>query len=189
VTIPLTGLPTFTAGQFVRQGPLNQLSTGINNLSYLLTGVAATRAYIPAGTVSINASQSIANNTDQTVTWATAGVNNDVMWSAGSPDHLTVVTAGVYICWARTHFASNATGHRAAHLMINGTSIIANSLAVRAVPAVGTSADTIFTCITAPTRLPVGATIYLSVYQNSGGALNLLTALSGTMLAALRVGQ
>jgi hypothetical protein len=189
VTVPLTGMPTFTDGQFVRQAPLNTLSTGINNLSYLLAGAAATRSYIPAAAVKITSSQSIANSVDQTVTWNTAGVNNDVMWSSAAPDHLTVVTGGVYVCMAQVHFAANGTGHRAAHIMTNGTSIIANSIAVTAMAAVGTSADTLFLCISPPTRLAVGAQIFLSVYQNSGAALNVLTTLACTALGAIRVGQ
>jgi hypothetical protein len=189
MTVPIAGLPTFVTGAIVHQADLNLLSTAINNLSLLASGVVAPRSYIPAVAANINASQSIANNTDQTVTWNTSSVNNDTMWAAGAADHLTINSAGVFVLWARIHFAANATGHRAAHIMLNGTSIIANSVAVTALAATGTSADSIFTCISAPVRLPLGATVYLSVYQNSGGALNLLTALSGTMLSAIRIGQ
>lgn len=189
MTVPITGMPTFVTSTFVHQAQLNLLSTGINNLSYLLTGVAATRNYIPAGSASINTSQTISNNQDQTVSWNVAGLNNDVTWSAGAPDHLTIVTPGVYIAWAQAHFAVNATGHRALHVMTNGTSIIANSVAVGAVTAVGVSADTILTALSPPMRLSAGATIYLSVYQNSGGNLNLLNTLSGSFLALARWGQ
>lgn len=189
MTVPLAGLPTFVAASMVRQANLNALSTGLNNLSLLASGLVVPRSYVPAVGVNTNANQSIANNVDQTVSWNAASVNNDVMWAVGAPDHLTIKSAGMFIFWARAHFVSNATGHRAAHIMVNGTSIIANSIGVTAVSAVGTSADTIFTCITQPTLLPAGATVYLSVYQNSGVALNLLTTLSGTMLAAIRIGQ
>lgn len=187
--IVVPGMPTFVTASMVHQAQLNLLSTGINNLSLLLTGAVAPRSYIPAATASINTTQSIANNADQTVTWNVAGVNNDVGWASSAPDHLTVKSPGVYIAWAQAHFTSNGTGHRALHVMQNGTSIIANSIAVNAVPAVGASADTIFMAISPPLRMAVGAQIYLSVYQNSGGALNLLNTLSGSFLALVRWGQ
>lgn len=182
-------MPTFTDSAIVHQGQLNLLSAGINNLSLLAAGVVAPRAYIPAAAANINATQSIANATDQTVVWNAASPNNDGMWASGAADHLIVQSAGVFVGFARVHFASNGTGSRACHVMLNGTSIIANSVGVISVNAVGVSADTIFTCITPPMRLAAGAQLYLSVYQNSGGALNLLTTLSGTMLSAIRIGQ
>jgi hypothetical protein len=184
-----TPMPTFTDGQFVRQGQLNLLSAGINNLSLLLAGANQPRAYVPAVAANINATQAIANNVDQTVTWNTTSINNDGMWVNTATDHLTIGSTGVFLCWARVHFAANATASRAAHIMLNGTSIIANSVGVTSVNAVGAAADTIFTCMTAPLRLAAGSTLYLSVYQNSGGALNLLTTLSGTMFSAIRIGQ
>ena len=70
----------------------------------------------------------------------------------------------------------------------DGTNIIANSVAVTAVNTVGVSANTLFTVMTPPIRMGPGATIYLSVFQNSGGPLNLVTALSGTRLSAIRLG-
>jgi hypothetical protein len=188
MTVPITGMPTFTTGAIVHQADLNLLSTGINNLSMIWAGVVATRTYVPACTASLTGTQSIANATDQTVSWNTASPNNDTMWSSGSPTKLTVVTAGVYVLAARAHFVSNGTGTRAGHIMTNGTSIIANSVAVTAVNAVGVSADTIFTLVSPPLRLPVGTTIYFSVFQNSGGALSLSNTLGGTMLSAIRIG-
>lgn len=182
------GMPTFTDGAIVHQASLNLLSTGINNLSLLLSGVVAPRSYVPAATASLNTTQSIANATDQTVSWNTAAVNNDTMWASGSPDHLTIVTAGVYVVAARAHFLANATGTRACHIMTNGTNIIANSVAVTAVNAVGVSADSIFTAVTPPMRLTVGTTLYFSVFQNSGGSLSLTNTLGGTMLSAIRIG-
>lgn len=182
-------MPTFTTGAIVHQYQLNLLAAGITNLSLLLNGVPPTRSYIPAVAVNLTGSQSIPNNTDTTVTWAAAGVNNDTMWASGAADHLLIQTGGVYVAVARPHFASNPTGTRACHIMLNGTSIIANSVAVAASNAVGVSADTIFTAMTPPMRLAPGATLYLSVFQNSGGALNLLTSLSGTMLSAIRMGN
>ena len=183
-----TPMPTFATGAIVHQAQLNLLSAGVNNLSLILAGVPATRTYVPAAAANINASQSIPNAADTTVTWNTTSINNDSMWSSGAADHLLIQTAGVYVALARTHFTSNATGTRAAHILLNGTNIIANSVAVTAVNAVGVSADTIFTAMTPPMRLSVGAALYLSVYQNSGAGLNLLTSLSGTMLAAIRIG-
>jgi hypothetical protein len=184
-----TPMPTFVDATIVHQWQLNRLASGISNLSLLLNGVAPPRTYIPAVSANINASQSIPNAADTTVVWNTTGINNDAMWASALGSQLTLQTGGVYIARAQTHFAINATGTRACHIMLNGTNIIANSVAVTAVNAVGVSADTLFTAMTPPMRLAPGATLYLSVFQNSGGALNLITTLSGTSLSLIRIGN
>jgi hypothetical protein len=182
-------MPTFVDGSIVRQGPLNLLPTGITNLSILLNGVPPTRAYIPALNVFINTPQTIANNTDQTVSWNAASINNDVMWAVGSPTKVTIKTGGVYIAVAQVHFTANANGIRASHIMLNGTNIIANSVAVTAVNRLNAGAGNAFTAMTNPMRLAPGATIYLSVFQNSGGGLNVDTPESGTYLSVFRWGN
>jgi hypothetical protein len=184
-----TPMPTFADGAFVHQASLNLLSAGVTNLSTLLNGVVPTRSYIPAVGAKLTSSQSVANATDQTVSWSSTSLSNDGMWVNTLPQQLTLQTGGVFIAWAQVHFTSNSTGTRACHIMLNGTSIIANSVAVTAVNAVGAAADNLFTCMSPPMRLAPGATLYLSVFQNSGVSLNLLTTLSGTTLSAIRIGN
>jgi hypothetical protein len=184
-----TPMPTFVDGDLVRQGPLNLLPTGITNLSLLLNGVPPTRSYIPAVSVSLNTPQLVPNNTDKTLSWNTSGVNNDAMWVNTDPTKITVKTGGVYVAVAQVHFTANATGMRACHIMLNGTSIIANSVAVTAVNNLNAGAGNAFTAMTNPMRLAPGATIYLSVFQNSGGNLNADIGESGTFLAVYRWGN
>lgn len=184
-----TPMPTFTDGAIVHQGQLNLLAAGITNLSLLLNGVPPTRAYIPAVSVKTTTPHTIPNNADTTVTtWDGSSINNDAMWSSGLTA-LTLQTGGVYIAWAQTHFTANAVGIRAVHVMLNGTSIIANSVAVATVNNLNAGGGNAFTAMSMPMRLAPGATLYLSVYQNSGGGLNIDIPESGTFLSALRIGN
>lgn len=183
-------MPTFTDATVVHQASLNSLSTGVNNLSLLMTGVPAPRTYIPTSAAFINTNHSIPNSTDTIVTLDqafSAVVNNDNMWVAGQ-NAFTIQTGGVYIAYAQLHFDLNATGVRALHILLNGTAV-SNSVAAASDNALNVGEGNAFSARTPPMALAPGATLYLSAYQNSGGALNLTTVLSGTYMSVIRVGN
>lgn len=180
-------MPTFVTGAVVHQWQLNRVGNGIINMSTLATGAAPPRAYIPAGTVNITSTHSLPNNTDTTTTWDAQGVNNDTMWVTGA-GQLTIRSNGVYIALAQVHISAAPGGTRACHVMLNGTSIIANSVAVTAVNALNAGAGNAFTALSGPLRLGPGATLYLSTFQNQGSTLTINNQESGTFLAAIRIG-
>lgn len=187
--MPVT-MPTFTDGTVPVAANLNAIATGINNLGSLLTGVAATRQVIPVASCYVNTPQAIPTGADTLVTFNATTINEDFLW-VPSVGHHIVNTAGNYICWAQVNWDYNATGIRAAHMLLNGTSVGSNSVAA----ASGNPANVIgnigtaFVCMSPPLALSAGAAVYLSVFQNSGGNLNLIPNESGTSLSILRVGQ
>lgn len=183
-------MPTFADDQLVTAAILNLLPSGVNALGSLVTGAVAPRAYVPTVGASINTTHSVATGTDTIITMDTAGINNDVMWTA-AVNHLTIKTAGIYVVWAQATFDANTTGVRALHILLNGTSVTTNQVGAagsNALSLVGGSITQIM-ARTPPLSLAVNATLYLSVFQNSGGALNTLNTISGTYLCATRIGN
>jgi hypothetical protein len=179
---------TFAAGQFMHQTYLNAMSVWENNIGLALTGSVPPRAYIPTAHALLTVNQSTANSTNTIVSFGSAGVNNDGMWSAGAPDHFTIQTDGMYYVTGQVHFDLNATGSRAAHILLNGTSVF-NSIAAFTQNAVGSGEGSAIPIIMAPIKFVAGTTLYLQVWQSSGGSLNVTTTLSGTFLCAVRVGD
>lgn len=180
-------MPTFTDGVVVNAATLNKLSTGINNLNSLLTGAVPPRQYVPTSTASINVTHSLANVTDTIITLDAAGVNNDGMWIAGQQP-FTVQTAGVYVAWGQVNFTANGTGVRTGGILLNGTSVASNSVARCSEAATSGTDLTTMSMKTQPMSLAVGATLYLTAWQSSGGALNLDPSLSGAFLCVMRIG-
>jgi hypothetical protein len=181
-------MPTFTDGTTTTAANLNSLVTGINNLGVLLTGIAATRQIIPVSSMYLNTTLSVPTGADTIVSLPTISINEDNLW-VPSVGHMTVQTAGIYIAWAQINWDYNAVGIRAAHMLLNGTSIAANSIAAGSGNTNATAGTgTAFLMISPILSLAVGAQIYLSVFQNSGGALNLIPNESGTSLSLIRVG-
>lgn len=180
-------MPTFTDGVVVNAATLNKLSTGINNLNSLLTGAVAPRQYVPTATASINTPHLLANTTDTIITLDVAGVNNEAIWVAGQQP-FTVQTAGVYVAWGQVSFTANATGVRTGGILLNGTSVASNSVArCSEAAASGTDLSTM-SMKTPPMSLAVGAVLYLTAWQSSGGGLNLDYTLSGAFMAVMRIG-
>lgn len=181
-------MPTFTDGTVPVAANLNSIATGINNLGVLLTGIAATRQVIPTVTSVVNTTHPIPTGVDTLCPFDLTLINEDYLW-VPSVGHPVVNTAGVYIAWAQINFDYNATGIRAAHLMINGTSIGSNSVAAASGNTSVTAAlGTAFLCISPPMSLAAGAPVYLAVYQNTGGPLNIIPNESGTVLSMIRIG-
>lgn len=180
-------MPTFTDGVVVHATDLNKLPTGINALNTLLTGAVAPRAFVPTVGASINTPHLLANTTDTVITFDAGGVNNNNMWVSGQPA-FTIQTAGVYVAWAQGNWTANATGVRTIGILLNGTSVGSNSVArASAAAASGTDLTTI-SVKTPPMSLAVGALLYCSCWQSSGGGLNLDYTLSGAFMAIMRIG-
>lgn len=180
-------MPTFTDGSVVHAATLNSLSTGVTNLGTLITGTQP--LYTPCVSVFLDANTAIPNATDTLVTLPAMAVNDDNMWVSSS-NSLIVNTPGSYVIASQIHFDLAASGERFMHLLLNGTSVTANCVAAASQNPnnnAGTEGNAML-CMTPVLALAVGATIYLSVFQSSGGPLNLTTIRSACNLGVWRVG-
>jgi hypothetical protein len=153
---------THSDGQSWSAAKANQLEAGINDLSYA-----------PCVRVSHNAAQSIPNNVQTTLTFNSerfdqAGNAGDTMHeSVTNPSRLTCRYAGVYQISASVAFAGNATGARSLGIF---HSAAAGFVAYQQQPSV--SADVIEMTISTLWLMAVNDYVVMSVFQNSGGALN-----------------
>lgn len=181
-------MPTFTTATVPTAANLNAVITGIRSLNSLLMGQASpATVYTPAVTAYVNVPHAVATGTDTVITFDAITVNDDNGWVA-SNSQLTVHTAGIYIASAMAHFDPNATGERFIHILLNGTSVVSNCVAAASQDANNVGEGNAFTAISQPLSLAVGAQVYLSVFQSSGGSLNVDITLSGTALSLLRIG-
>lgn len=131
-----------------------------DNTSWLATDKPHARVYNTAG-------GGITDSTDTALTFTTARVNVQTMWSVGAPTRLTVPTGmgGFYLIGGHNQWAANATGTRALAVKLNNSKFIARSL-------VGGQNVLQEQSITTAYQLAAGDYVELIVYQSSGGALN-----------------
>lgn len=87
---------------------------------------AAKLARQPTGQVKRTTNQTgIVTGTNTAVSWETAAINSDNMYSAGAPTRLTIQTAGLYLVRGAVSFEATATGIRRAFIRVNNVAIIA----------------------------------------------------------------
>lgn len=116
-----------------------------------------------------NASQSINDSTVQTLAFNSERYDTDTIHdNVTNNSRLTCKTAGKYLICFTIAFATNATGDRSINIMLNGTTNIGSS---RCKPAAAT-----YTILTGATiyNLTVNDYVEMTVWQNSGGALNII---------------
>jgi hypothetical protein len=144
----------------------------------------------PSLLVSRSNSQSINNASWTPVTWNTTYYDSDAM-HPGNSDTVTVVTAGIYDIRAVAMWTANVTGGRGISVDHNnpGTTVIARGGALSSGSSPGEGDEnTITTVQTATMRaLAVGDTIKVFVWQESGGALNLLGDATANLWSFLSV--
>lgn len=126
----------------------------------------------------------------QAVTYDTIGG----MWSPATPNYVRVTVAGVYSVTLQERFAAVTTGspytagQRAGKIMLNGSSVFANSQASdkRGADVV---AEGVTLSMTAVLRLNVDDLIYANFWQSSGGTITALQVdYGGTFLSLNRMG-
>ena len=118
-----------------------------------------------------NAAQSIPNAVSTALTFNSEYFDTDAMHDplGSHPSRLTATTIGKYIVTANVGFAADATGIRSVGIKRNGTTFIAlQSWA-------GFVGDSNVVSVTATISMAVGDYVEVFVYQNSGGALNIVT--------------
>jgi hypothetical protein len=110
------------------------------------------------------------------------------MWVASQPTQLTVQTAGIYWLFSQTRWPTIASPTLntvcASNLMVNGTTPSSNTIAANLIPLVSNGAGPGNQC-GAIVNLAAGSTVYLDVWQSSGGSLTLPTNFGGTFLGAI----
>src|SRR5215471_5910415 len=127
---------------------------------------------IPQASATKSADQSIANGTWTLISWDTETFDTDTIHdTVTNNDRLTCKTAGLYMIGFNANWFANTTGIRAVQIQ-------KNTEALPGVGIAGKSDSAPSTGITAPynavgfVQLAVNDYICITVYQNSGGALN-----------------
>src|SRR5499427_553347 len=127
---------------------------------------------IPQASATKSADQSIANGTWTLISWDTETFDTDTIHdTVTNNDRLTCKTAGLYMIGFNANWFANTTGIRAVQIQ-------KNTEALPGVGIAGKSDSAPRTGITAPynavgfVQLAVNDYICITVYQNSGGALN-----------------
>ena len=146
------------------------INTDISNLT------TANPLIVPFARVYNNANISINNNTTTALTFNSERWDTDNIHSTSTnTGRLTCKTAGVYNISASVQFESNATGTRAITILLGGTTVIGSDqrLAANVATTCNLSIDYVFA---------VNDYVEVQVYQNSGGALNVVATSERTPL-------
>lgn len=180
--VPSPAIPSFTDGVVVHQADLNALASNLTNLyNYNQAGFFTQRPCVLAAST---ATQNITTATDTSVNFGAAGINTDNMWTASSPDRITVQHAGLYWLFAQARWptipgASLANGMHQ-HITINGTTGAAASTALPMMN-IGNVGGYVATIL----NLAAGATAYLVVWHNAGSTQTLQTDRGASFLGAV----
>lgn len=176
-------MPRVVSGTVPSAAAFNALAREIDNL-----GVACKVRRTAAQT-------GIPGTTDLVVTWQAATYDSrGDMWDPAFPTFITVQVPGTYVCLLQERFAASggsATGQRAAKIMINGTSVFANSISSD--KRAGSTTDEGVTLLMVGTaRLYAGDTVYANYWSShsaQGGSTisGLNTDYGGTVLSVARM--
>ena len=124
---------------------------------------------VPSARVYNDADIAVANNSNVTLTFNKERWDTDTIHDTSTnTGRLTCKTAGIYHIYASVAFASNATGYRYINIRLNGSTMIA-TLGHTEVAASNENMS-----ISTEYSLAVNDYVELVVYQNSGGALNVI---------------
>ena len=179
-------LPTFTDGLVVHQADLNALVSNINVLAANTSGKLQAAQYLrPLTTVKTTANQNVTTGTTTLVSWGSASINTDNMWTGSAPTQMTVQTAGVYFLTMFCLFNNGLTtsnNSSEARIMVNGTSPSANTVACETSSIYNGGWFVAANCVVS---LAAGATIYFAVAQASGSTGVLGTGFGGCQASAV----
>lgn len=149
-----------------------ETDAGPGMFRYREAGLAVWRSIISAVPVCVltKGTASIANNTLTTITSWTELIDDWNMYTAGSV--ITVPYTGLYAVTLEARWASQATvaGFRQARIDVGGTEQMVFNLA----PTTALNATNVVTPITHVMQLTASEQIEGKVFQNSGGALDII---------------
>jgi hypothetical protein len=178
----MSALTQFVDGVLVDAPALNNLAANLDVLCQLCTGKTAASGVgtKPILKVAQTSSRSIANNSSVLISWDTALVNSDTMWSSGST--VTIQTGGWYEVALQVPWSGSASNLRSLYLFVNGLANPAN-LAAQA-DELGPTGLTRSQCRLYD-RFTAGTTIQAACYQFSGAALSTDTAYGGVHMSVI----
>ena len=133
---------------------------------------AANRSRKPVCSVYIPSNTSVLNGTDTTLNMS-IDFDPDAAWKT---NYYLVPVAGFYRVSFHVTFMANGNGARAGKIMKNGTNVTVNSIGSDVSISTGSAGEgTPIDVLSNGEMYAAGDKIYFSVWQNSGGALNLET--------------
>jgi hypothetical protein len=176
-------IPTFTDGMVPAAAQMNTMPAALDAIAQDTTGavVAFGRVYRPACRVELTQAQSVANTTNQTITWDMSALSTDGNFQLVAWDHITCNTPGWYRVDAQVAWDVGAASERALQLCVNGT---ADSNVVASSNTIMNISNNQRQQVTAYLHLALNDNVYARVYQGSGGALNMLPSASASTTSA-----
>lgn len=114
-------------------------------------------------------------------TWDDRPSGVSAQWSSGSPTRLTCRANGLYLITGHLSFAGNSTGRRIGRVYLNGST----EIALQSHPAIST--NPVHLTFSVLRKLTAGDYIELGAFQDSGGALNVLTGTYTPVLSWTRI--
>lgn len=169
-TVP--SIRTWT-NELLTSAKMNEISDMLNFLKFNSGGICHVRQ---------TAQQGIITTTDIPITFGTAEVNVDNMWSALTPTRVTANTSGWYAVSGVVTFTANANGSRFGKYKRNGNTLRAASLGA---PTGGVEAFLDMGLRVA--FLNSGEYLELTAWQNSGGTINTSVADGASQLSVFRI--
>lgn len=152
--------PNFAAGQIVTEVQLDTLS---DDITFLYSGQPSARAYNSANI-------SIADNTTTALTFNSERWDNGTIHSTSvNTGRMTIATAGLYLITGHVRWAAGTGGNHGVSIRLNGTTVIAAQQFLLGTADSDLSIATVYS-------LAAADYVELLVYQNSGGAKNVLAA-------------
>jgi hypothetical protein len=125
---------------------------------------------------------SIPNAAGTMVAWDTAAFDTGGYYGGAHPTRLTAPSTGLYQVSASHYWASSGVGERTCQFAVNGNTTNTYGIAGLTPPADGGVVLTVLLSLTA------GDYVECFVFQNSGGALNILTGQNLSTFAMVKVG-
>lgn len=130
----------------------------------------------------VSSVQSIANETVTKLAFNSGIVTDtNLPWDTDNSE-FTAAVGGLYAITASAFFSANATGRRSVYIQVDGATVSWGAIAGHASQILNAFTGGVF-------RVGEGDTIAAAVEQNSGGALNVALASTGTFINIARVGR
>lgn len=146
-----------------------------------------THVYVPPVIPSVSARilnyvgyPAIATNTDTTISYTGTDWNTDPagsMWNSGTPNIVTIKTAGIWRLILESNWGSNSSGIRVGKVLLNGTTNanVVLSYNINAASFVETNIS-----VSKEIRLNVNDVLRVDYFQNSGSNLSPVNNIGGT---------
>lgn len=166
----------FVATPVIDPSPDNLLTCGPEGL---LAQLPTSLLSVPAAKLTRDSQQTIPDSTDTFVVWNVEQYDTDSIHSPASPTRLTVQTEGLYLVIASIIFGGGTSGARSADIYQDGVLVTRAGLIIAASGRL--NVQQVFACVP-------GSYFQISVYQSSGGPLQLDQGTSCPFVSLTRLG-